>query len=66
MSVAQFAIALTALSLVVANPTLAFAQTDPAIEADHQVGSITDYMGDICQKDGYDGASAIPVDQWKP
>ncbi len=38
MSVAQFAIALTALSLVVANPTLAFAQTDPAIEADHQVG----------------------------
>ena len=37
-SAAQFAIALTALSLVVANPTLAFAQTDPAIEADHQVG----------------------------
>ena len=38
----------------------------PRAEADHQVGSITDYMGDICQKDGYDGASAIPVDQWKP
>ena len=38
----------------------------PRAELDHKVGNVTDYMGDICPKDGYDGASAIPFEDRKP
>ena len=38
----------------------------PRAELDHKVGNVTDYRGNFCPKDGYDGNSAIPVGERKP
>jgi len=38
----------------------------PRAELDYKVGNVTDYMGNFCPKEGYDGYSAIPVGQRKP
>lgn len=38
----------------------------PRAELDHKVGNVTEYMGNLCPKDGYDGHSAIPVGDGQP
>jgi hypothetical protein len=38
----------------------------PRAELDHKVGNVTDYMGNFCPTEGYDGNSAIPDTEKKP
>jgi hypothetical protein len=38
----------------------------PRAEAEHKAGEVVEYLGNLCPNAGYDGYSAIPLDDRHP